>query len=147
MYAGCRGEEVKIIIIGENRAEFISVKNADIDRHFVQSRGQLYKLYPHALSRMRIVKDGLQKESEEVIVFAENHLEPYHDRGVPFDQDVILAEIDEHKHTLPRSAFGKFKAFIGTSGRVGRSIWPYLGVIIGGIVVVWAIVSSGGIKF
>lgn len=138
---------MKIIIVGENRAEYIDVKNADIDRHFVQSRGQLYKLYPHALSRMRIIKNGLQRESEEVIIFAENHLEPYHTKGVPFDQDVILAEIDEHKHTLPKTAFGKFKAFITSSAGAGRKLWPYLGVIIGGIVVLFAIISSGGIQF
>ena len=134
----------RIIIVGENRTEIIKVKNKDLDKHFVRCRGQLYKVYPHAFSRMRIYDiKGIEKESDEVIVFPENALSPFHDRGVPYDQDQILAEIDEHKFTESNGLLHQFRGVIG----VARSLYPYIGLIIAGVVVVYALIVGGGWQF
>ena len=138
---------MKVIIVGDNRAEIVTAKNSDLDKHFIQIRKQLYKLYPEQFYRCRIIRDGIERESEEVSCFLENSLQPFHTHGVRFDQESIIAELWEHKCTEPKSLFGKFSAYIRSAGNVGRALWPFLGMIIGGIIVVWAIMSSGGIQF
>lgn len=129
-----------IIIIGTNRAEQCTVKMRDLDKHFFQTRGQLYKVYPDGLTRMRIVDaDGYEQESEEVLVYAENAIEPYHPRHVDYSQDRILAEIDEHKLMTKGTSPGRL--LIHKVLGIMRDIVPYFGLILAGIVVLWGMIS------
>lgn len=129
-----------IIIIGTNRAEQCKVKMRDLDKHFFQTRGQLYKVYPDGLTRMRIVDaDGYEQESEEVLVYAENSIEPYHPRSVSYSQDRILAEIDEHKLMTKGTSPGRL--LIHKAMGIMREIVPYFGLILAGIVVLWGMIS------
>lgn len=135
---------MKVIIIGSNRAEIIDVKISDLDKHFIQSRGQLYKVWPDALTRMRIVKDGEEFESDEAIIYKENAICPYHPRGVPHDKDRILAEIDEHKLVGDGigGIFGRFSFIIKSARSTWKSAAPLIPVAGALIILAWAMMGA-----
>lgn len=129
---------MKVIIIGDNRAQICKIPIKHEGKDFFKHRNQLYKTYPHAWIRCRNIIEGIEKESDEILVFPENVPVPYHTKGIPYDQDTILAEIDEHKHTCK----GHFSKFYATASKVYGAIVPYLGLIIAGLVVVYAFISQ-----
>lgn len=130
---------MQCIIFGANRAEFIKIKRADKEKHFVKVRGsQLYRVYPDQLIRMRIEKFGKELESDEVIAYAENEIIPYHPRGRDYNSENFLMDIDLHKDMVPRgsalsySNVGKAFDFIRQNGMI----------LIIGIVVLYALLSQ-----
>lgn len=138
---------MKVIIKGDNLADIVTAKNSDLDKHFIKIRKQLYKLYPEQFYRCRIIKKGIERDSEEISCFLENSIYPFHTNGVKFDQETNLAMIWEHKCTESSGLFKRFRGYMTDAVGWGRTIYPYLGLIIGGIIVAWVVLSNGGIQF
>lgn len=135
---------MKVIIIGCNRAEIIPIKTMNQNKHFLESRGQLYKVAPDALTRMRIIKDGKEEDSEEVVIYRENSIIPYHSHGVPHDQERILAEIDEHKLMGPEpSPLGRAMPWIKEARGAWGSLVPMLPAAGAVIILAWALLTGG----
>ena len=142
---------MKVVIRGKEIADLVIAKPTDLDKHFLAIRRQTYYIPPQAFSKLRIMKKRanvwVEDHSDEVMVFPENCIHPYHSNGCSFDQDTVLAILWEEKCTEDTSLFGRFKSFISVGGGIGRAIWPFLGAIITIIIVAWAILSTGGIEF
>lgn len=128
-----------VIIIGSNRAEMCKVPVKDLNRHFYMTRGQLYKVYPDGLTRMRIIDaDGRERESEEVIVYSENSIAPYHCRHVSYDKDRILAEIDEHKLMGAQKTIWPYRVYFTQAKSIWRELAPVFPMLVAGIVLLYA---------
>lgn len=136
---------MKVIIVGDNIADIVTAKNSDLDKHFIKIRKQLYKLYPEQFYRCRIIKKGIERDSEEISCFPENDSYPFHTNGVRFDQETILAEIWEHKCTESTGIFKRFRGYMTDAVGWGRSIYKYLGIIIV-VVVVGSILLANGVE-
>lgn len=132
-----------VIIVGANRAELYKVKTSEQGKHFIQSKGQLYKVYPDGLRRMRVYgADGKEKESEEVLVYSENSIVPYKPGTTPYTADRILAEIDGHKEARGMGGILGPAAYIKAGADMWRGIRPMLPMIIAVIVVAYAFISG-----
>lgn len=135
---------MKVIIVGCNRAEIVTIKAMNQNKHFLESRGQLYKVAPDALTRMRIIKDGKEEDSEEVVIYRENSIRPYHAHGVPHDQERILAEIDEHKLMGPDpSPLGRVRPWISEARKNYNLIVPMLPMALAVVILAWALLKGG----
>ena len=137
---------MKVIIVGDNLADIVTAKNSDLDKHFIKIRKQLYKLYPEQFYRCRIIKKGVERDSEEISCFPENDTYPFHTNGVRFDQDTILAEIWEHKCTESTGIFKRFRNYMTDAVGIGRAIYPFLAIIISAVIV-GVILISNGVEF
>ena len=103
------------IIIGKHGVEYYKVSKKDLDKHFFTTKGQLYKIYPDALTPIDIYQNGAWIGSDSVIVFEENGVRPYHCKYPhDYDMDAILASIDEHKLMSPKKQ--GWRAFFKTGG-------------------------------
>ena len=91
---------MQVHIIGRNRAEMCRIKNRDTDKHYFMSRRMLFSVYPDNLTRCIITKYGRWKTDEEIIIYKENAIIPYHPKNGCFADWKICAEIDEHKKLL-----------------------------------------------
>lgn len=129
------GIRMRVIIIGWNRAEDTKIKDKDFDKHFFQERKQCYRIFPDGLTRMRIFKDGVEQESDEVIVFPENGIIPHLTRGLDYSPEAIKSDIDFHKNATATGFMNRFKLFINASSSIYWGVAPYLGLIITGIIV------------
>ena len=107
---------MQVIIIGQNRAEFCNVKKNDKEKHFFMTRKQLYRVYPDGLTRMKVTRFGIEDESDEVIVYKENEIVPYHTRGLDYSANRFVFVIDEHKLLTSGSWFNKAKPWFTTTG-------------------------------
>lgn len=130
-----------VIIIGRNRAELCKVPVKDLDKHFFMTRRQLYKVYPDGLSRMRIYDaDGNEQESEEVIVYSENAIVPYHPLHVDYSPDRQLAEIDEHKLMgSTGSTVWPYRIYFTEARNAWRQIGPMFPLIVAGVILLYAL--------
>lgn len=91
---------MQVHVIGRNRAEICKVKNKDTDKHYFMSRKMLFSVFPDNLTRCIITKYGRWKTDEEIIIYKENAIIPYHPKNGCFADWKICAEIDEHKKLL-----------------------------------------------
>ena len=133
---------MKAIILGWNRAEVIEIKTKDFDKHFLESRHQSYRIFPDGLTRMRVYKNGVEQESDEVIVFAENGTIPHNTQGLDYSNLALKTDMDLHKDARSdNSPFGRFKFWADTGSSIWKSVAPYLGLIIAGIIVAYAFLS------
>ena len=132
---------MRIIIFGMNRCESDTIKVKDFDKHFFQARKQAYRIFPDGLTRMRIYVDGVEQESEEVIVFAENGIVPHLTRGLDYSPLALKTDIDMHKNSTSQSFIHRFKLMINTGGSIYRSLSPFLALIIGGLILGWALLQ------
>lgn len=116
---------MQVIIMGEDRAEFCTVKKKNKEKHFIKIRNsQLYKVYPNGLCRMKIDYFGEEILSDEVIVYAENETIPYIVKiGVRYGMEPLLMAIDEHKRMTNGSWFRKKPWFSPGSGNF---LWSLL---------------------
>lgn len=133
---------MQIIIVGQNRVEFCPIKTKDHEKRFFATRGQLYKVVPDQLIRFRSWDlKGKELKSDEVIIFVENATVPYHViNNVSYAMDDVLADIDIQKGIVQESFFKK-NIFFSTAKSIGSYLMPFLGAIIMGGVVLWAILS------
>lgn len=132
-----------IVIEGINRTEFCTPNVKDEDRRrFYETRGQLYRVYPEQLTRMRIYEFGKEVRTESVIFFQENCIHPHIEKGEVMSCDKMLADIDEHKimtaGTTQKRAWG-----VLSSGK--KTDWWNIGMFaIVGVVLLYALLSNGG---
>ena len=129
-----------MIILGRNRAELSTIKAADYDKHFFQERKQAYRMFPDGFTRMRIYKDGIEQESEEVYVYAENGIVPRVTHGLDYSAEAIMSDIDFHKNATTAGFINRFKIFVDSGLKLGKLIYPFAGAIIAGLIVLWAFV-------
>ena len=61
----------------------------------------LFSVFPDNLTRCIITKYGRWDNDEEIIIYKENAIIPYHPKNGCFADWKICAEIDEHKKLLP----------------------------------------------
>ena len=127
-----------MIIIGRNRAEPTIIKSKDYEKHFFRERNQAYRMWPDGFTRMRIFKDGVEQESEEVYVYPENGIIPHNTQGLDYRPEAIKSDIDFHKNATRKGFVNRFRLFVDSGVNIYRAIAPYLGVTVAGIIVLWA---------
>ena len=67
---------------------------------------------------------------------------PYHVRRMEsYNLDHILAEIDMQKTMQPKGVLGPTSIFAKVGSGLGR-IMPYMGLIVAGVVVAWAVIAG-----
>lgn len=134
---------MKIIILGTNRAEVNTIKAKDFDKHFFRRRNQAYRVFPDGLTRMRIYIDGVEQESDEVLVYPENGIVPHITRGLDYSPFAIKTDMDMHKNLGGTGGFlNRFKLFMDTGGSIYRALAPYLALIVGGLILAWALITG-----
>ena len=133
---------MKVIIIGWNRAEITEIKAKDFDKHFFQERKQCYRIFPDGLTRMRIYKDGVEQESDEVIVYAENGIVPHLTRGLDYSPGAIKSDIDFHKNATSTGFMNRFKLFVNAGNTIYGGVAPYLAAITTIGILLWAVLFS-----
>lgn len=112
---------MQVHIIGRNRAEICKVKNRDVDKHYFRSRNMLFSVFPDNLTRCIITKYGRWDNDEEIIIYKENAIIPYHPKNGCFADWKICAEIDEHKKLLPERTSPLILIANGTKG-IGKML-------------------------
>lgn len=131
-----------IIILGRNRAELTTIKPKDYDKHFFQERKQAYRIFPDGFTRCRMIVDGIEEESEEVYVYAENGIIPHVTHGLDYTPGAIKSDIDFHKNATTEGFINRFKLFVGNAGKFWGVIVPYAGLIITGLILAWAFLTQ-----
>lgn len=91
---------------------------------------------------MYIVKYGEYVGTDAVIMFIEDAIQPYHPRGMNYDQDATLEDLDARRLTYKTKIRGAVFSKLG-SGISGA--WPLIVIGIFGIAVLMAFVGGGGI--
>ena len=129
---------MKIIILGTNRAEINNIKVKDFDKHFFSARKQAYRVFPDGLTRIRIYKDGVEQESDEVIVYPENGIIPHVTRGLDYSPMAIKSDMDFHRNATSEGFLNRFKLFIDNGSSIYKSLAPYMALIVTGLIVAWA---------
>ena len=129
-----------MIILGRNRAELTTIKSVDYDKHFFQERKQAYRMFPDGFTRMRIIIDGIEQESEEVYVYAETGIVPHVTHGLDYSAEAIMSDIDFHKNATTAGFINRFKIFVDSGLKLGKLLYPFAGAIIAGLIVLWAFV-------
>lgn len=131
------------IIEGKNRTEFCKAKDKDIDRkRFFATRGMLYRGYPNQFTRMRIYEYGVEKGTEEVLVYQENCIHAQQERGIHVDPDHLMCDIDEYKNMVKLTKAGKQWGML--SLMKDSTLKQYFPFIIVGVVLLYAFISNGG---
>lgn len=131
------------IIEGKNRTEFCKAKDKDIDRkRFFATRGMLYRGYPNQFTRMRIYEYGVEKGTEEVLVYQENCIHAQQERGIHVDPDHLMCDIDEYKNMVKLTKAGKQWGVL--SLMKDSTFKQYFPFILVGVVLLYAFISNGG---
>lgn len=134
---------MRVIIVGENRAEFCRISPRDYDKRFFETRGQCYRVYPQELHRLKVYEGDDLVEEDEVIVYREGSIVPYHAKSSrSYLLDHILSELDQQKLMTPRGVFGEKGIFAHAFSDAWKKLLPYTGVIIAGIVVAYALLTQ-----
>ena len=133
---------MQLLIIGQNRTKIFKVKPADYNKHFVATDGMVYKTYPDGLTRCVRTEYGHKVNDEEIIVYAENAIVPYHPRKQCYAFNKILSEIDEHKMADPKPRQSVLRLLVTHSGEFRRAWAAYGTFIIVGVIVIYALVFS-----
>ncbi len=122
------------VIIGKHGVDYYTIKKKDQDKHYFSIKGQLYKIYPDALTPCDIFHNGAWVGSDSIIVFEENGTQPYHCKYPhDYDLDPVLSSIDEHKLMMPKKkSWGGF--FNGSGGGFKTLLefmpWLLIGVVL-----------------
>lgn len=132
---------MKVIILGTNRAEITEIKAKDFDKHFFQERKQCYRIFPDGLTKMRIWQDGVEVDSDEVIIFPENGIVPHVTRDLDYSPSAIKSDIDFHKNATPQGFLNRFNLFVNAGQTIWTGIAPYIALIITGLIVAWALLQ------
>lgn len=135
-----------IIIVGQNRVEYCNIRKSDQEKKLFASRQQLYKVVPEGLVRMRRRdENGVELESEEVIIYREGSAVPYDTiRDVSYYQEDVLPEIDMIRGALGHGLFNnKAKLLMKAKSAMDNYILPYIGVVIVGVILAYAFLTGG----
>ena len=135
---------MKVIILGNNMADIVDIKAKDFDKHFLQRRKQGYRIFPDGLTRMRIWQDGVEIDSDEVMVYPENGTVPHMTRGLDYSDMAIKSDIDLHRDAFEHTGFlNRFKLFVDAGATYYNLLAPFMGMIIAGIILAWALLTQG----
>lgn len=135
---------MKVIILGNNMADMVTIKAKDFDKHYLQRRKQAYRIFPDGLTRMRIWEDGVEVDSDEVIVFPENSGVPHVTRGLDYSDLARMSDIDLHRDGMSTGGFlNRFKMFVDAGASYYNLLAPFMGMIIAGIILAWALLTQG----
>ena len=135
---------MKVIILGNNMADMVTIKAKDFDKHYLQRRKQAYRIFPDGLTRMRIWEDGVEIDSDEVIVFPENSGVPHVTRGLDYSDLARMSDIDLHRDGMSGGGFfNRFKMFVDAGVTYYGMLAPFMGMIIAGIILAWALLTQG----
>lgn len=128
-----------VIITGENRVEVCIPTRRQEGLHFYKSRGQLYRIFPNCLYRIRKFDyDGLEIGSEEGIVYRENDVVPYDTADFDYRMDRLLSDVYRHKNM--REGLLKPSMFFTNVKSIGQWIFSKVGItgIVVAIVMIYA---------
>ena len=135
-----------IIIVGQNRVEYSNIRKSDQEKKLFATRQQLYKVVPEGLVRMRRRdENGVELESEEVIIYPEGSDVPYDTiNNVSYYQEDVLPEIDMIRGALGHGLFiNKTKLLMKAKSAMDNYILPYIGVVIVGVILAYAFLTGG----
>lgn len=132
---------MQIGIRGKDYIYLWNVKKNKQNKVFFRFKNQMYQVYRSELRRMFVTKyDEPGYETDEVIIFPEESLQPYHPVSMSYDQDDILMGIDARKFTynsiFKSSIFGKL------GGAFLDHYWPIVVLGVTGIVVLFAFMGG-----
>ena len=131
---------MQIGIKGTDYIYLWNVKKNKQNKVFFRFKNQMYKVYRSELRRMFVTKYGEFDGTDEVIIFREESIQPYHPRGMNYDQDATLMDIDARKFTY-KSVF-KSSIFAKLGGAFLDHYWPVVVIGISGIVVLFAFMGG-----
>lgn len=108
-------------------------------KRFFLRKAMLYRAFPDQFTRMRTYRYGIDKGTEEVIVYQENCIHAQQERTVHITPDTLMCDIDENKN--------KYRSVRQVWGHLSpkkKGDWikllPYALV---GIILVYAFASNG----
>ena len=90
-------------------------------------------------------ENGVELESEEVIIYREGSAVPYDTiRDVSYYQEDVLPEIDMIRGALGHGLFNnKTKMLMKAKSAMDNYILPYIGVVIVGVILAYAFLTGG----
>lgn len=136
---------MKIIIIRETSVEYIEPKGRDRSKHFVKSWRQLYYTPPNGFVRMNRVRFGKPLPPEEVMIYSEGEIYPYHCKDIPYSMDYLLENIDMEKDMPSDGLFDTKPWYERHGGSIMQGLAKYGLYLFIGAVVVYAVISNGGL--
>ena len=135
---------MKVIIIGVDEAEFLEISEKDRHKHFLQNRGQLYKMYPNSFTRLverRYTEDGVQDgKTDSVLIYQENNLHPHRPGDVCYDPTRLVAEVHAAKVMKPNAS--RKSLYASSAVDWLDKLMPYVPIILVAIVLVWALLTG-----
>lgn len=137
---------MRVLIKGCDAIEIIKVTGKNQAKHFIKTAGQLYKLYPDGLRRVRIYRRypvffSKTYETDEMICYDENRRVPHYPvEGVEYTQEKVLRDIDEHK--IAGQHLWSAKPYIKAASDIWKALTVGGGVLLAGIIILWAVVFS-----
>lgn len=127
---------MQITIIGTDKVYLWKIKPKNKNKRFFKINNQMYKALRSELTRLYRKKYDEWAPTDEIIIFRENRIIPYHSNGTTsYAQDDLLAEIDAVKFAYRK------KIGWGLWGKVSGSggwLWPALVLGISAILVIGA---------
>lgn len=122
---------MQIGIKGVDYVYLWNVRRNKQNKIFFRFKNQIYKVYPSELRRLRINKYGENAGTDAIIMYKEDGIQPYHGRGMNYNQDYTLMDLDARKFTYKGMFKGGIFAKLG-AGLAG-AYWPLLVLIIAGV--------------
>lgn len=126
-----------VIITGENRVEVCIPNRRQEGLHFYKSRGQLYRIFPNCLYRIRKFDyDGLEIGSEEGIIYRENDVVPYDTADFDYRMDRLLSDVYRHKNMMenkilkPTMFFTNARSIIDWLIKGGGFVYVIVGLVL-----------------
>ena len=133
-------ENIQIGIKGTDHIYLWNVKKNKQNKIFFRIKNQIYKVYPSELRRMYITKYGEYVGTDAVIMFLEDAIQPYHPRGMNYDQDATLEDLDGRRFTYKSVFKGGIFAKLGSGI---ADAWPLIVISIFGLAVLLAFMNGG----
>jgi hypothetical protein len=131
--------------IGIKHVDYIylwNVRKKDQNKVFFRINGQIYKVYRSELRRLFDTKYGENAGTDDIIMYIDDAIQPYHPRGMNYDQDATLEDIDNRKLTYKKRLLGG-----GAIAKLGAGLsgawWPLLVIAIFGGIVALAFLNGG----
>ena len=117
-----------------------NVKKNKQNKVFFRIKNQMYKVYRSELRRMFITKYGEYDGTDEIIMFIEEAIQPYHPKNMSYDQDDTMMDIDARKFTYGGILKGGF--FAKLSNGLAGQMWPLIVVAVAGIAVLYGFLGA-----
>lgn len=132
-----------VIISGANRVEFCNVeRKKDFDRWFFMTRGQLYFIPTNGMTKLIITEYGKKRPSEACIIYSENSIYPYDEKGIKYNMDHLLEDIDRYKRMTDFSMFSNKKLWMEN---LPQKAWKFFTAPMGiaALILIYVIIAGG----